>query len=155
MIFRSWDPHVSTVDSEPERIVQNLGTATAGSKLINEADFAAQLTWARHVDDLFWDNLDLLPKQAVDENVDDEPEYKVIDEKVGIFENQSTVESGYAGPTHNDIHRTIREAFVEHKEERLRRLTDDRCEKAVLWFLREAQKCAVDNVHAATYNVRE
>lgn len=99
------------------------------------------------------DNLDLLPRQAVNKQVKAEPQHDGIDKEADISENDSTSEYGYAGPTHDGACRTNREAPVEHVEDRLRLSIHDKYEKVVLALFQEAQECALDKVHTTIYKV--
>lgn len=69
------------VHGEPGRILQNPEMTTADSRPIIETALAAQLAEARPVDKLCRDSLDLLPEQAVNEHVYDEPKQSVSTKK--------------------------------------------------------------------------
>lgn len=60
MSTRSQTPLVIPIGIELERILRNSKAATADSKSINEANFAAKFAQACRVDDLWRGNLDVL-----------------------------------------------------------------------------------------------
>lgn len=68
---------------------------------------------------------------------------------------KSLSESGYTGPTHDNVHRIIREALVKHKKDRLRHHIDDRCEKVVLDLFQEALERTMGNTQSSTYRVMQ
>lgn len=132
--------HASTVSTEPKRILTNSGTATADSTPITEADFAAHFARARRTDDLWSEEFEILPEQAVDNNVEDKLHNDGIEKEQKMLENESSNKSDYNGPTLDDGHRLIREALVEREEKRLGHLLDDSCKKVAIARLQEAHE---------------
>lgn len=61
-----------------------------------------------------------------------------MDEEVDISEKESSSESGYHGPLHDDVRLIIRETLTEYKEDRIRCLIDNRCKKMVLALFQKA-----------------
>lgn len=120
MTTRSCNPQIGPVGSEPERILWISRAATVASTPIVETDFAAQFTWARCVEVILRDILNVLSEQAVDDHVEDDPHYESIVEEEPMPENELSNESGYSGPTYDDVGRLIREALYEHDNQRLR-----------------------------------
>lgn len=91
------------VSHEPERILWNSTAPTADGTGTDEAHFVARFVWARLVEDLWRDNLYILPKQTVDDHVDHQPHNKGIDEEETMPENNSSIPSGYNRSTHDDV----------------------------------------------------
>lgn len=105
MAARRLIPLVASVGSEPERILGNLTAATTDSTPITETVFAAQFARARRVDDLWWDELDVLHEQAMDDHVENQLDSDGIDEDEAMPEDDSSNESGYSWPTHDSVRR--------------------------------------------------
>lgn len=62
--------YVNSVETEPERILRNSRATTADSSPINEIDFLTHFTRISRVDDLWSDNLNILPEKAVRNHVE-------------------------------------------------------------------------------------
>lgn len=153
MTIRSHNPHVKPLGSGPKQILQNSGISIAGTKSINEANFLAQFTRTRAVDDLWWDNFGILPEQAVECHLEAESQREAIDSEEVMPKNESASRSGYDRLSHNDIRHIIQEALKEHEKDGLRRLIDDRCEKLVLALFERARKHALENVRTSIFEV--
>lgn len=95
MTNQSRNPHVAPVAIELERTLPNSKAATASSMLINEIKFVAKFTRARFTDDLWQDNLDVLPEKALDGQVQNESKHEVIDKDVAMPENKLIGRSDY------------------------------------------------------------
>lgn len=106
--------HLSTAGGEQERILRNSEEAFDDCTHIHKATFAGKLAWARRVKDLLRDDHDMLPEKVVDDHVGDDPQNEGIDEKELMPKNESRNESGYRGPTLDDIRHSIREALEKH-----------------------------------------
>lgn len=72
---------MSLVGSEPKRIIKTFKANIVHSVPKDETDVAAQFARARHVDDSWLGETDVLPKRAGDDHVDDEPHENGMDEE--------------------------------------------------------------------------
>lgn len=88
---------------------------------INQGDqfFAALFVRAKCVDDLWQDKLVVLPEKAMEDHVEQELHSEGLDEEEPMTENESSNESVYSGPTHDDVRRPILGAFKNHEQRRL------------------------------------
>lgn len=102
-----------------------------------EAYFALLIAHTHHVHGLCRDELDVLPGQAVNNQIEYESHNMGIDEEEQMLENESGYELAYRGPTDHEICRLIFKSFEEREEIRQRRLVDERCKSAVLHFLKK------------------
>lgn len=68
----------------------------------------------------------MLPKKAVDDQVEDEAHNQGSDKAKHMTQNESSNEFSYSGPTYHDVRFLIDGALKEHEQRRLRRLIDDR-----------------------------
>lgn len=78
---QSHNPLVCPVCSEPKQTFWSSWPATADDTPINEADFATQFCRNPWEEDLQRDDLDVLPKHALDEGVEDQPLHESINKK--------------------------------------------------------------------------
>lgn len=76
-----------------------------------------------------------------------------IGEEEVMSENEPASKSGYAGPPHDDVCRSIFEALKDHEEGRLRRFINDRCRKLVLTVLEETHECAKGIIYSPVLEV--
>lgn len=72
-----------------------------------------------------------------------------------MLENRSTSESGYAGPTYEDVPCKIREAFVKLRKDKTGRLFENRWEKMFLDFFQLAPWWGIRNVLTTISKVME
>lgn len=98
------------------------------------------------MDDLRWNNTDLLPEKVVDIHVE-EPKKGVIHKAESMPQKKWTNNLGYDRSMYDDVRRIIWEALIDHEEDMLNRLIADKRENVVLEFFQEAWKRALDNVH--------
>lgn len=63
-------------------------------------------------------------------------------------ENESIIESGYCGSTHDNVRRLIHGAIEEHTERRLGCLSGDGYEEMNLELFEKAHRRAKRNIHA-------
>lgn len=113
------NPPVRLIGSKPERIVQTSRTVIADCTQINESDFPAPFARIIHADDLRQNIFDVLPKQAVDDHVEEEPLNEGIDEEESMSGDESNYGPGYSRLTHDDECGLICKALQEHDERRL------------------------------------
>lgn len=73
-------PHVGSISSERRRTLGNSRTAISDITPINKAKFVVHVAQAHRANGLYWDELDVLHKQAVDYHVEDELHKEGIDE---------------------------------------------------------------------------
>lgn len=137
--------------SEPN--VRNWRAASADRALNNEAEFASQLPQVRLFNDLWQDELSVLPGQAVDCDVDDKPNNDGIDEEKPMPENKSGSNSGYSTPTYGDVRHLIREALEEQDKRRLGILVDDKCKNVITVFFEEPHERAKRFVYTPVFEV--
>lgn len=139
--------HVRPVGSETEKILLNSRAITSKRTTINEVSFAEPFALARLVDSSWWDDLEVLSKQAVYNHIKDHPQHEGIDEGADIPKNELVSRSGYAALTQNNVCCMMWEPFLKRKEDKLSGPIGDRCKNLILNLFQVAQERAIENVY--------
>lgn len=100
--------------------------ANVDSTPINGAYYVAPFIRARHVTDVCWAHVHVLPKQAVDYYVEDESNIEGIDKKEMMPKNGSSSVAGYSATTKDAVRSSIRKAVEEFEGRRLSRPVDEK-----------------------------
>lgn len=79
MTIRSHNWHVTPVGSELKRILRNTRTASAHCTPILDDGFGTQLARVVRINGLWWDNVDVMLEQAVNDHAEDE----TLDDGIG------------------------------------------------------------------------
>lgn len=128
---------MSTVGSEPECFSWSSRPTATGSMTINEAKYAALFTRASRVENLWRDNVEVLPEQAMDEWVEDEPKNEGIEDDIDMTKDEATGKFGYACLSFDKFLRMIRKVFVKRAKDMLKCLVDHICENWSSFFFKK------------------